>query len=127
MKISRTTTHRILPAAVVALSTAGILIGSASAASGASTPTKAQRQQRSEARYEQRLEKAVTVGKLTSAQEQALLTEHNSLQAQLQAADAADRKQLRTQVRQEAKTWAQQNNLNVRWLGGVRFHAKAKR
>ena len=125
MKITRTTTHYIIPAAAFAVCTAGILVGSASAASA--TPKAQQRRQQNEARYEQRLETAVTNGKLTSAQEQLVLTEHNTLKAQLQGADTADRAQVRTQVRQEANTWAQQNNIAVRWLGGgMRFHHRKR-
>jgi uncharacterized membrane protein len=129
MKISRTsinaTTHQILPKAAFAVCTAGIIVGTASAASGATVSTT-QRQQRREARYEQRLETAVSKGKLTSAQEAAILAEHNTLTAQLQAATASDRKQVRQQVAAAAKSWAQQHDISVRWLLPRWHHHKAK-
>ncbi|HUC86940.1 MAG TPA: hypothetical protein VMR75_01245, partial [Candidatus Saccharimonadales bacterium] len=59
-------------------------------------------------------------------QEQAILAEHNLLKGQLQSATPGDRKQVRTQVQQEAKSWAQQNGVNVRWLWLQWHHHKVK-
>jgi metal-dependent amidase/aminoacylase/carboxypeptidase family protein len=126
MKISRRATHQILPKAMFAVCTAGILAGSASAAGTMPSATKTLRQQRQQARYEQRLEKAVTSGKLTSAQEQAVLAEHNLLKAQLQAATPGTRKQVNQEVQNEAKSWAQQHGINIRWLLPRWHHHKAK-
>jgi len=86
--------------------------GVASAASHPK-PTPAQR----EARYEHRLIQATAHNKLTSAQEAAVLAEHNHLMAELQAAPAGSARQAERQVvRQEAKAWSQSNGIKLRFL-----------
>lgn len=115
MKISNKN-MRIIPGIAFALCTVGVIAGSAGAASSQSPTAKAQHQQKREAHYEQRLQKAVTNGKLTSEQEQAIVAEHKTLVAELQAANSSDRKQVRTKVRTEAKAWAQQHGVDAKWL-----------
>jgi hypothetical protein len=67
--------------------------------------------------YEQRLDTAVTEGKLTSAQEQAILAEEQKLRGELKAAGTpAQRKAARKAVRAEASAWAKSNNVSGRWL-----------
>lgn len=125
LKYSKQLTLPIVGGAMVAASL--LLVGVASAHSG-NPPTAAQMQQ-AKARYEQRLQQAVTDGKLTSAQEQAVLNEHNMLMAELKAAGTANRRQVMKQVRQEAKTWAQQNGVSASWLfrgGSTRTHTGAR-
>jgi Spy/CpxP family protein refolding chaperone len=97
------------------LALAGVVgLSSVSAAAVSSNATRASHR---EQRYEQRLGEAVTNGKLTSAQEQALITEHDKLQAELKAATtASERKTARQSVRKEAIDWAKANNLPGRWL-----------
>jgi chromosome condensin MukBEF ATPase and DNA-binding subunit MukB len=76
-----------------------------------------------EANYQTNLNKAVTDGKLTSAQESAIMTEHNTLAAQLKSAMAqtgSARIAAIKQVKQDAKTWATSNNVPARWLLGGR-------
>jgi hypothetical protein len=72
--------------------------------------------------YEDRLTQAVTDGKLTAAQKTLVLTEHNKLKAELDAAvsaSAADktaRKTAMDKVRTEAADWAKANNIDAKWL-----------
>jgi hypothetical protein len=73
-------------------------------------------QQNHEAKYEERLDQAVKDGKLTDAQKQAVLTEHNKLIGELKSAGSGDRRQTMENVRQEAKDWASQNNINAKWV-----------
>jgi hypothetical protein len=74
-------------------------------------------------RYEDMLQKAVIDGKLTSSQMSAVLTEHNTLVSQLQAAKAQTgtaRSTALKAVYQDANTWAKQNSISPRWLLGPR-------
>ena len=106
-------TTPLLPAAlVVVVSLAGAGLAEAASAHPAKL-TPAQRL----SRYEQRLSTAVNKGKLTPSQGQAILAEHTTLVAQLTGTTRAERKQERKIVRQEARTWAQQQHVPVRWLG----------
>ena len=76
-----------------------------------------------EARYQQMLASAVSNGKITQAQESAILTEHNTLLEQETAAAAQTGSARRTamqQVRADAKTWATQNNVPAYYLLGAR-------
>jgi hypothetical protein len=69
--------------------------------------------------YEQRLQAAINSGKLTSAQESAILTEHNTLAAEIKAAmgqTGTARRAALEQVRSDAQAWANANNVSVRWL-----------
>jgi antitoxin (DNA-binding transcriptional repressor) of toxin-antitoxin stability system len=77
---------------------------------------KSVNQQNREAKYEEHLTEAVKDGKLTDAQKQLVLTEHNKLVAELTASSRDNRKQTMQSVRQEAKDWAAQNNIDAKWL-----------
>jgi hypothetical protein len=71
--------------------------------------------------YAQRLQAAVTAGKLTQTQEQAILAEHNTLAAELQTAQGQTGSARRTalqKVQSDAQAWATANNIEVRWLLG---------
>ena len=71
-------------------------------------------QANAEARYQQMLQGAVSSGKITQAQESAILAEHNTLLAQETAAatqTGAARRTAMQQVRADAKTLATQNNV----------------
>jgi phage portal protein BeeE len=74
-----------------------------------------------ETNYQNRLAAAVTDGKLTGSQEASILAEHNTLEAQLSSAGSltgSARAAAIKQVRQDAKAWAQTNNVSVSWLLG---------
>ena len=75
---------------------------------------KADRQAQAETRYEQRLTQAVTDGKITSAQQSAILAEHNKLKSELTGGTSMQ------QIRTEAQDWAKQNNVQPHWLLGGR-------
>jgi len=80
-----------------------------------------EQQTKREQNYENRLSQAVTDGKLTSAQKDAILTEHKQLQSELEAAKdktPTDRRAAMKQVRDEAKSWAGQHNIDEKWLIG---------
>jgi hypothetical protein len=81
-----------------------------------------------EAGYETRLTQAVTAGKLTSAQKDAILAENKKLKAEMDAAKGGAQDARRTAmktVRDEAKTWATQNNIDEKWLmGGMGGHPR---
>ncbi len=77
--------------------------------------------------YESRLTQAVTNGKLTSAQKDAILLEHNALVAKLDAArdqTAPARRAAMAAVWQEAKTWAANHDIEARWLMIERPHLR---
>lgn len=76
-----------------------------------------------QARFDQRLTKAVSDGKITSAQQAAIEAERTKLDAEVQAAlqkTGTDRKTALTAVRTEAQAWAKQNNVSPGWLLGAR-------
>jgi len=78
---------------------------------------------KNQANFNQRLSTAVTNGKITAAQQSAILAERTKLDGEVQAAmqkTGADRRAALKAVRTEAQTWAQQNNLAVGWLLGGR-------
>jgi hypothetical protein len=77
-------------------------------------------QQNREARYEQRLTDAVNSGQITASQKQAILDEHNKLLSEIKASTGGNRRPDLQNVRQEAKDWASQNNIDVKWLLPVR-------
>ncbi len=81
---------------------------------------KSERQQDRETKYEDHLNQAVTDSKLTSSQKEAVLTEHNKLVAELKASSKDDHKATLKTVRQEAKDWASQNSIDVKWALPVR-------
>jgi hypothetical protein len=83
----------------------------------------AQVQATAETRYQDRLQTAVTKGKLTQSQMNEILAEHAALLGQLASARSqtgAARRQAVEKVRQDAKSWAEQNDLPVSWLLGPR-------
>jgi hypothetical protein len=80
---------------------------------------RTQAQANQEQRYADRLTQAVKDGKLTSAQQAALLAEHKQLQAELDAARnqaGPGRHATMDKVRTEATDWAKANNLDAKWL-----------
>ncbi len=83
---------------------------------------RAEHQAKQEDNYKQRLEKAVTDGKLTSAQKDAVLTEHNKLAAEMKAAmeqsSGSDPRTAMEKIKKEAQDWATQNNIDAKWLMG---------
>ncbi|HUD11666.1 MAG TPA: hypothetical protein VMS08_04615 [Candidatus Saccharimonadia bacterium] len=82
---------------------------------------RASQQSERDANYQDRLNQAVTNGKLTSAQESAIITEHNTLATQLQAAQnltGSARTAAIKQVHQAAQAWASTNNVSMHWLIG---------
>lgn len=91
------------------------------------TEHKSEVAQPREASYEQRLDQAVTDGKLTASQKSAVLAEHDQLQSQLRsdlASDPTKHSQAMGQLRQAASAWAKQNGIDVSWLlpGRGRLH-----
>jgi predicted membrane-bound mannosyltransferase len=74
-----------------------------------------------EASYQDNLNQAVTNGKITAAQETAILAEHNTLAADLTTAmgeTGSAKTAAIKQVKQDATTWAKDNNISARWLLG---------
>jgi hypothetical protein len=67
---------------------------------------KTNRQSQMETKYKSMLDQAVTAGKITSAQEQLILAKHQEL------------KTSRLKNRQDLLTWANQNNIDPRYLMG---------
>jgi hypothetical protein len=84
---------------------------------------RTERQANQETKYEDRLTQAVTDGQLTASQKDAILTEHNKLASELNAANAktgAERRTAMNAIRTEAQGWAKSNNINAKWLLGAR-------
>jgi hypothetical protein len=86
---------------------------------------KQQRQDNREAQYEARLTQAVTDGKLTSAQKDAVLKKHNELKDQLakartsgQSLTPAERKAAMDKLRADIDAWSKANNIDAKWLMG---------
>ncbi len=75
-----------------------------------------------EQNYEQRLSQAVTDGKITPAQKDLILAEHNKLAGELKSAMSntsvtpAERRTSMQKIRTEAQDWATQNNIDAKWL-----------
>jgi hypothetical protein len=109
-------TMMIVTTGATSLAIAGVV--GLTSVSAANMPTKTGNgAQKREQRYEQVLGEAVTEGKLTSAQEQAIIAEHNQLMSELKSATTKSaRRAERKTVRSEAMAWAKQNNLSGRWL-----------
>jgi len=76
------------------------------------TDYQTERQNQRETQYKQNLDQAVKDGKITQAQEQLILDEHNKLVEQQQTEE-----QNRQQNRQQLQDWANQNGIDVRYLG----------
>ena len=84
-------------------------------------------EQKHQAAYEERLNQAVTDGKLTAAQKQAILDENAKLKAELDAAKdktPAERRSAMKSVRQGAKDWAKAQNIDEKWLIGGGRHPR---
>ncbi len=82
---------------------------------------KTERQAAHQATYEAKLAQAVTDGKLTAAQKDLVLAEHNKLAAEMKAAATdtnADRRAAMEKIRQESTDWAKANNVDAKWLMG---------
>jgi hypothetical protein len=135
----------ILPMAAVAVIAASGLTAVASAASSPTNPqgsivqkitdtfhrdkskvqavfdqNRADHQAQAETNYETHLNQAVTDNKITSAQKDLILAEHNKLKAELDAAQGTDRRTTMKTVRTEAQAWAKSNNIDAKWLLGPR-------
>lgn len=70
-------------------------------------------------KYTDRLDQAVKDGKLTSAQEQLILDKRKELQNKVQDYKTMTQEQRKTakqQERQDLKTWAHQNNIDLKYL-----------
>jgi CRISPR/Cas system-associated endoribonuclease Cas2 len=108
-------TMMIVTTGATSLAIAGVVgLTAVSAASGAHTAPNAQER---EQKYDQRLQEAVTDGKLTSAQEASILSEHKQLESEMKAATTkAARKTARQTVRSQAEAWAKANGVSGRWL-----------
>jgi hypothetical protein len=107
-----------LPIVGIAIGVSSLLLPTVASAHAGSPSAK--RMHRGSGRYEQRLLQAVTSGKLTTAQEQAVFDEHKKLLAEVQTAGPSNRRQAIQQMHREATTWAQQNGVKVSWLLGRR-------
>ena len=80
-------------------------------------------------KLEERLTQAVTDGKITETQKQALLAKLKELQAQKQSTlesmqnmTPEQRKATMEEHKAELKTWAQTNGINLQNLGGIISH-----
>lgn len=62
--------------------------------------------------FENRLDAAVKNGQISAEQKQLILAKHQELQAQFEA-----EQQQREQHRQELQTWAEENNIDLSFLG----------
>lgn len=70
-------------------------------------------------KYNDRLDQAVKDGKITSAQEQLILDKRKELQSKVQDyknMTKDQRKAAKKQEMQDVKTWAQQNNIDLKYL-----------
>lgn len=76
-------------------------------------------QAKHEKKLEERLNQAVTDGKLTQAQKDAIVAENKKLKGILEEAKngtVEERRAAMEKARTEARTWAEQNNLSPKWL-----------
>jgi hypothetical protein len=82
-----------------------------------------------EQKYEDRLNQAVKDGKITSAQKDAILTEHNKIKDDMAGArdlSDTDRRALMQKIHTEIQNWSKQNNLSARWLGPAMGHGPGR-
>lgn len=80
---------------------------------------RSERQAEMQAKYEDRLKQAVKDGELTQAQADKVLAKHNELKTKLEAAKdktGTDRRDAMETIRDEAKKWADDNNIAAKWL-----------
>jgi hypothetical protein len=71
-------------------------------------------------KWEERLSKEVTDGKITDAQKTAIIAKHDELQKQFDALSGlskADRKAKISEIQAELKKWATDNGLDTKFLG----------
>jgi hypothetical protein len=73
---------------------------------------RGERRQQMQAQYEQRLNQAVTDGKITAEQKQLIMNKHNELQSQWDSEN-----QQRQQHHEEMEAWAEENNIDLSALG----------
>ena len=85
-----------------------------------------QHQAQMQAKFEDRLTQAVTDGKITEEQKQAILTKRQELQTaqqdqktNWQNMTADERKQAMQTQQQDLQTWATQNGIDLKSLGGL--------
>lgn len=76
------------------------------------TDYRNERRGQMQAQYEERLNQAVTDGKITEEQKKLILEKHNQLQSQWDSES-----QQRQQHREEMQTWAEENNIDLSYLG----------
>lgn len=76
------------------------------------TDYRAERRSQMQAQYEERLNQAVTDGKITKEQKELILEKHSQLQSQWDTES-----QQRQQHHEEMQTWAEQNGIDLSYLG----------
>jgi hypothetical protein len=76
------------------------------------TDYRTERRNQMQAQYEQRLNQAVTDGKITEEQKKLILEKHNQLQSQWESDN-----QQRQQHHEDMQAWAEQNNIDLSYLG----------
>lgn len=90
---------------------------------------KSERQAEHAAKYEERLNQAVTDGKLTAEQRNKLISKHQELKVKMDAAmekTGTERREAMSDMKDEATAWAESNGIEAKWLmaGGGRGHGK---
>ncbi len=88
---------------------------------------RAERQKEMQTRLEERLTQAVTEGKITEDQKKLVLAKHEELQKEretnqemMQNATPEERRAKMQERRQELQTWAEQNGIDIQYLGGFK-------
>lgn len=76
------------------------------------TDYRTERRIQMQAQYEERLNQAVTDGKITKEQKELILEKHNQLQSQWDY-----EKQQRQQHREEIQAWAEKNGIDLSYVG----------
>lgn len=77
---------------------------------------RTERQQQMQARFEERLNQAVSEGKITEEQKQAILAKKEEMQAnfgQFKDLSPEERREKMEAHREEMKTWAEENGINL--------------
>ena len=78
-----------------------------------------QKREQMKLRFEEWLEKAVSEGKLTEEQKQAILTKRDELQGkreELKELSSEERWEAMKELKEEMKTWAEENDINLGWV-----------
>ena len=82
-----------------------------------------------EAKFNARLDQAVTDGDLTQEQKDMILAKRDEVKPRLDEIrdieNKEERQQAMKELRDELKTWAEDNDIPLRWLGGAGIHAEA--